>query len=126
MRVPKIRVVLGHLEDTAADIVVLPGAHPRKSGRVVTVVAPRWRPSTGQERLLAEAYRQAVAEANLRGATTMALPAMLSRGAWPLEDLTRIALTVLQSTPTSVREVLIVANTPAMVERWAEVLVRQP
>ncbi len=55
----------------------------------------------------------------------MALPAILARGAWPLEEVTRIALTVLLSTPTTVREVQIVASTPAMVERWAEALVRE-
>ena len=126
VRTPRIRVVLGNPEDASADIVVLPGAHARDSGRIVTVVAPRWRAPAGPERLLAEAYRQAVAEDNARGARSMALPAMLARGAWPLEDLTRIALTVLLSTPTTVHEVVICASTPAMLERWAEALVREP
>lgn len=117
---------MGRPLETPADIVVLPGARAHASGRVVTVVAPRWRVPNGPERLLAEAYRHAVAEANLRGATSMALPAILARGPWPLEETTRIALTVLHSTPTTLREVLIVATTPAMAERWAEALVRQP
>lgn len=56
----------------------------------------------------------------------MALPAILARGPWPLEEVTRIALTVLKSTPTSVQDVVIAAGTPAMVERWAEALVREP
>ncbi len=91
----------------------------------MTVSAPRWhRP--GEEHLLAEAYRDAVAAANARHARTMALPAILSRGPWPLEEVTRIALTVLKSTPTTVHEVVITAGTPAMVERWAEALVREP
>jgi hypothetical protein len=55
----------------------------------------------------------------------MALPAILARGPWPLEQVTRIALTVLMSTPTTVREVVVVASTPAMVERWAEALIRE-
>lgn len=126
VRQPRIRVLLGRPEDTAADIVVLPGSRPRSSGRVVTVAAPRWHPPNGPERELAEAYRHAVAEANARLADSMALPAILARGAWPLEQLIRVALTVLLSTPTSVREVYIVARTPAMVERWAEALIREP
>ena len=56
----------------------------------------------------------------------MALPAILAQGPWPLEEVTRVALTVLKSTPTTVHEVVIAASTPAMVERWAEALVREP
>jgi O-acetyl-ADP-ribose deacetylase (regulator of RNase III) len=126
MRTPRIRVVLGRPEDTSADIVVRAGARAHRDGRVVTVCAPRWQPPAGTEYLLAEAYRDAVAAANAQQAATMALPAILARGPWPLEEVTRIALTVLKSTPTTVHEVVIAAGTPAMVERWAEALVREP
>ena len=126
MRSPRIRVVLGRPEDTSADIILRAGAQAAEDGRVVTVSAPRWQPPRGTEHLLAEAYRDAVAAANARQARTMALPAILARGPWPLEDVTRIALTVLKSTPTTVHEVLIAAGTPAMVERWAEALIREP
>ena len=126
MRSPRIRVVLGRPEDTSADIILRAGAQAAEDGRVVTVCAPRWQPPRGTEHLLAEAYRDAVAAANARQARTMALPAILARGPWPLEDVTRIALTVLKSTPTTVHEVLIAAATPAMVERWAEALIREP
>lgn len=125
MRSPRIRVVLGRPEDTSADIVLRAGAHVAEDGRVVTVSAPRWHPPRGTEYLLADAYRDAVAAANARQARTMALPAILARGPWPLEDVTRIALTVLKSTPTTVHEVVIAAGTPAMVERWAEALIRE-
>jgi O-acetyl-ADP-ribose deacetylase (regulator of RNase III) len=122
-----VRVLLGIPEHSPADIVVLPGprAGTSRDGRVVTVVAPRWHPPTGPERALAEAYRAAVAEANARNARTMALPAILARGPWPLDDVTRVALTVLLSTPTTLQEVTIVARTPAMVERWAEALAHE-
>lgn len=120
-----MRVVLGHPEDTSVDLIVLAGARPAAHGRTVTVIAPRWQ-RAHDEHLLAEAYRQAVATANARGATSLALPAILARGAWPLDEVTRVALTVLLSTPTTLREVLIMASTPAMVERWAEALVREP
>lgn len=125
MRSPRIRVVLGHPEDTTAEIVVRAGARPAEDGRVVTVRAPRWQRPGAAEHLLADAYRDAVAAANARDARTMALPAILARGPWPLEEVTRIALTVLKSTPTTVHEVVIAASTPAMVERWAEALIRE-
>jgi O-acetyl-ADP-ribose deacetylase (regulator of RNase III) len=125
MRSPRIRVVLGRPEDTSADIILRAGAQAADDGRVVTVIAPRWKPPRGTEHLLADAYREAVAAANARQARTMALPAILARGPWPLEDVTRIALTVLKSTPTTVHEVVIAAGTPAMVERWAEALIRE-
>ena len=124
MRSPRIRVVLGRPEDTSADIILRAGAQAAADGRVVTVSAPRWKPPRGTEHLLADAYRAAVAAANARQARTMALPAILARGPWPLEDAMRVALTVLKSTPTSVHEVVIAAGTPAMVERWAEALIR--
>jgi O-acetyl-ADP-ribose deacetylase (regulator of RNase III) len=126
MRSPRIRVVLGQPEETSADIVVRAGARPGSRGRVVTVRAPRWQRPGQAEHVLAEAYREAVAAANARDARTMVLPAVLARGPWPLDEVTRIALTVLKSTPTTVHEVVIAAGTPAMVERWAEALVREP
>ncbi len=125
MDTPRVRVVLGHPEDTSAELIVVAGTRLAAHGRTVTVPAPRWQAGR-DDRLLAEAYRQAIAAANDRGARSMALPAILARGVWPLDDVTRVALTVLLSTPTTLREVLIVASTPAMVERWAEALVREP
>lgn len=125
MRSPRIRVVLGRPEDTSADIILRAGARAAQAGRVVTVCAPRWQPPAGVEHLLADAYRDAVAAANARQARSMALPAILARGPWPMEGVTRIALTVLKSTPTTVHEVVIAASTPAMVERWAEALIRE-
>lgn len=125
VRLPHVRVLLGEPEATDAELVVLPGSRTRDEGRVVTVEAPRWRPPNGPHHLLAEAYREAVAIANARGARSLALPGVLVRGAWPLEEVTRTALTVLLSTPTTLHEVVIAARTPAMVERWAEALMRE-
>lgn len=126
MRRPHVRVILGDPMGTDAEVVIVAGSKARDEGRVVTVAAPRWRRPDGPERMLAEAYRDAVAAANTHGARSMALPGILARGVWPLEQVTRIALTVLMSTPTSVQEVVIAARTPAMVERWAEALIREP
>jgi O-acetyl-ADP-ribose deacetylase (regulator of RNase III) len=116
MRSPRIRVVLGRPEDTAAAVIIRAGSRPAEDGRVVTVVAPRWQGPSGPQHVLPEAYRHAVAAANARGATSMALPAILARGPWPLEEVTRVAL----------HEVTIAASTPAMLERWAEALFREP
>lgn len=90
------------------------------------VAAPRWDTSAGSEVELANAYRTALAEANSRNARTLVLPAMLARTAWPLEQLTRVAMTVLMSTPTTVHQVTIAVPTPTLVEAWAEAVLREP
>ena len=117
-------MVLGRPEDTGAAVIIRAGSRPAQDGRLVTVAAPRWHGPDGPRHALPEAYRHAVAAANARGAASMALPAILARGPWPLEEVTRVALTVLKSTPTTVHEVIIAASTPAMLERWAEALFR--
>jgi O-acetyl-ADP-ribose deacetylase (regulator of RNase III) len=123
---PRVRVQLGTTEQVEADLVVLPGAHAQHStdGRTVVIPAPRWQMPNGPEYRLAEAYREAMALANARQAQSMALPAILARGPWPLDEVTRVGLSVLHGTPTSLREVIVVANTPAMLERWAEAIAR--
>ncbi len=126
MRAPHIRVLLGEPADSPAELVVLPGGSPGGQGRTVVIPAPAWRPPDGPERALAQAYRRAVAEADARGARSMAIPAVLARSPWPLDVVTRVALTVLTSTPSSLLEVHVMASTPAMVERWAEALIREP
>lgn len=126
MRTPRIRVQLGIPEHTEADLIVLAGARAqwRPDGRTVVIAAPRWHIPNGPDHALADAYREALALANARQAQTLAVPAILARGPWPLEEVTRIALTVLRGTPTTVREVVVVAGTPAMLERWAEAIAR--
>ncbi len=121
MREPRIRVVLGQVEDSTTDVLIRAGSRSSVSGRTITIPAPRWRPD-GSRRALPDAYRHAVAAANAHQAQSMAIPAILARGPWPLDEVTRVALTVLKSTPTSVREVQIVVGTPAMLEVWAEAL----
>jgi O-acetyl-ADP-ribose deacetylase (regulator of RNase III) len=117
--------VLGDLEGAGTDLIIRAGTRRRERGRTVTISAPRWHPPSGPEHRLAETYRDALAVANARGARSLALPAILARGPWPLEDVTRIALCVLHGTPTTVQDVIIVARTPAMLERWAEALIRE-
>ena len=114
-------------DELAADLLVLPARHARATtgSRVVHVVAPRFNAHGGADHLLAQAYRDAVAAANARSARTLVLPASLTRGPWPLDDVLRIALTVLLSTPTTVREVTIATSGPAMLERRAEALARE-
>ena len=120
-------MVLADPQDTPGDVVVLPAARAESTpgSRVVLVAAPRWKVGGGGAHHLAQAYRDAVAAASARSARTLVLPGSLTRGPWPLDDVTRIALTVLLSTPSTVREVTIAVHTPAMLERWAEALVRE-
>ncbi|HEX6887494.1 MAG TPA: hypothetical protein VF143_05245 [Candidatus Nanopelagicales bacterium] len=127
MRRPRVRVQLGTPEQIGADLVVLAGGRTElaRDGRTVTIAAPRWRLPNGPEHALAEAYREAIATANARRARTMVLPATLTRGPWPIDDLTRVAMTVLHSTPTTVQEVTIAASSVGMLERWAEALMRE-
>ena len=122
-----MQVVLGDPADQPGDLVVLPGRRQHElDERTVVVKAPRWKPPAGNENALAEAYRCAVAVANGRGARSLVLPGILAVGVWPMEDVTRVALTVLMSTPGSAREVTIAVPTAAMLEVWAEALIRQP
>lgn len=123
----QVKVVLGEPGDQPGDLIVLPA---RRNGardpRTALVRAPRWQVSGGSEVRLAEAYRSALAEANARNAETLVLPAMLVLTAWPIEELIRVAMTVLMSTPTTVSQVTIAAPMPALVEAWAEGVLREP
>lgn len=122
-----MRVVLGSPEDQPADLVVLPGRKDEEVSPFVTVIkAPRFKPPSGPQLALAEVYRRVVAVATERGAQTLVLPAAVVIGSWPMDDVTRVAMTVLMSTPSSVREVTIAVQTPAMLEIWAEALAREP
>lgn len=127
MRRPRVRVALGPPEDQPGDLLIVPGRRDKDAGSsVVTIQAPRWTPPSGPEHRLAEAYRHAVAVANERQARSLVLPAALVIGSWPMRDVTRVAMTVLMSTPSTVREVTIAVRTPAMLEVWAEALAREP
>ena len=120
-------MVLGAPHEQPADLVIVPGRRAEDPGPSVAVVkAPRWKPPSGPDRALAEAYREAVAVANERRARSIVLPGALVQGWWPMEDVTRVAMTVLMSTPSTVHEVTIAVPTAAMLEMWAEALVREP
>jgi|GEM_PF-2630438 len=125
MQPPAIRVVLGDPAEQPVELVVRPGRELVSHGRVVEVPAPRWTAPAGQEYLLAEAYRAAVAVANARLATSMALPGILARGPWPANDVIRVAMTVLRGSPTTLRQVVVAVTTAGMLELWAEAIVRE-
>lgn len=124
---PHVRVTIGDPRDQPVDLVILPGRRERDvSEHVVMLKAPHWRPPSGPELALAEVYRHAVDVASRRGARSVAMPAALVIGSWPMEDVTRVAMTVLMSTPSTVRDVLVAAPTAAALELWAEALAREP
>lgn len=122
-----MRVVLGAPDDQPGDLLIKPGRREQEVGPSVAVVAaPRWKPPSGPELALAQAYRRAIAVANERQARSLVLPPALVLGWWPMDDVTRVAMTVLMSTPSTVREVTIAAPTAAALEVWAEALAREP
>lgn len=122
-----MRVTLGDPQDQPGDLVILPAKQAgEKDARTVLVAAPRWRPPSGPDRMLAQVYRDAMEVAQQRRARSLVLPSALVQGSWPLQDVTRIALTVLMSTPSTVRDVTIAVPTVAVLELWAEALVREP
>lgn len=92
----------------------------------MTIKAPKWTPPSGPERPLAEVYRRVVRVATERRARSLAIPSALVLGSWPMEEVTRVALTVFMSTPSSLRDVIVAVPTPAMLEVWAEALAREP
>lgn len=120
-------MALGSPHDFPADLVIVPGRRDDEPGpSVVVVKAPRFKPPSGPELALATTYRHAMDVATRRDARSIVLPAALVLGSWPLDDVTRVAMTVLMSTPSPVRQVTIAASTPAMLERWAEAIAREP
>lgn len=127
VRRPRVRVVLGAPDSQPGDLLIKPGRRDDDAGPSVAVIAaPRWKPPSGPELSLAQAYRRAVEVANERRARSLVLPGALVQGWWPMEDVTRVAMTVLMSTPSTLREVTIAVPTPAMLEMWAEALAREP
>jgi hypothetical protein len=126
--------VLGDLDprhaESLVDAVVRPvrprvlavGLTALRPGRppVIEVGSPGFSTREDREYLLSRAYRAALAAADALGAGRLAVPTVLTWGPWPLESGIRVALGVLESTPTRVREVVVVTVTPAGLEAWAE------
>ncbi len=122
-----MRVALGDPRDQHTDLAILPGRREVDVDPFTIVVkAPRWRPPNGPDLPLAEVYRHALDVATQRQVSSITLPSALCIGVWPMSDVTRIAMTVLMSTPSTVRDVVIAVPTPAMLEVWAEALAREP
>lgn len=120
-----VKVILGDVLDLVVDLVVVPPGHPAAgSPGVVTVDAPRYR-AANQDYLIAGAYRRALEEATRVNAGALGLTTSLSRGPWPLDSVTRVAMSVIASTPSSVRRVEIATPTAAGVEIWAEAIARE-
>lgn len=101
-------------------VVVLPGLPP-----VIEVGSPAYSARDNREHLLARAYRAALGAADSIGARCIAIPTELTAQPWPFETAIRVALGTLESTPTQVREVVVVTSTPAALEAWAEQLARR-
>lgn len=77
---------------------------------VIHVVGPNRHLGQADPQLLASCYRSALAVADELGVRSMASP-LVSAGVygWPVDDAANIAVRTLNSTPTSVQEVTMVA-----------------
>ncbi len=129
-RRPRIRAVLGEVDPLRVDARVRPVRHrvlavglaAVRPGQplVIEVGSPGFSTREDREYLLSKAYRAALEAADSVGAGRIALPTVLAWGPWPLDSAIRVALGALESTPTQVREVVVVTATPAGLEAWAE------
>jgi len=135
----KVTVVLGRAEDADVDAYVcvtraargpksaLPGSADGQPGEPVRieVVGPRVAVHEDRSFQLARGYREVLRVADVWGARRIALPATLAVGGWPFDELTRIALGTLASTPTRVESIVVCCPTSAALERWAEALIKR-
>jgi hypothetical protein len=98
------------------------GATAVRPGRppVIEVGSPAFSTREDREYLLSRVYRAALEAADSIGASLVAMPTVLAWRPWPLDSAIRVGLGALESTPTRVREVVILTVTPAALEAWAE------
>lgn len=75
--------------------------------------------------LLSRAYREVIATAEGFAAENVAMPALgVTAPYWPLEVAARVGVETLRSTPTFVREVLLLFPSAGSLEPFAEALAR--
>jgi len=87
------------------------GAYRLPARWVIHTVGPVWQGgSSGEKDLLTRCYRRSLEVADELGATSIAFPA-ISTGVYgyPVEEAAAVAVGVLSSSPSSVREALLVA-----------------
>jgi O-acetyl-ADP-ribose deacetylase (regulator of RNase III) len=91
---------------------------------IIHAVGPRWRGGDhGEAEQLASCYRRALEVADEVGATSVAFPA-LSTGiyGYPADEAAEIAIRTVQSTPSSVQLVRLVAFDAQTFRRYCELL----
>lgn len=96
------------------------------AGWLVHVSVPRWSVAADHSHRLAAAYRAVLGAADVLGARTLAMPALGTTGPyWPLEELARIGIGTLASTPSGLRDVQLLVSTAAALEALAEAMARE-
>src|SRR5438105_15480274 len=114
---PRIRVVLGAVDEQPVDATVVPvmvrraavgdtGIREVGNRHVIEVRPPTSSRVENREHLLARAYRAVLAAADDIGAHTIAIPTELTCSPWPIDAALRVALGTIESTPTRVQLVL--------------------
>lgn len=92
---------------------------------LIHVLVPAYSQHEDRDHLLSRAYRAVLAAADEVGARRLVMPPLGTTGPyWPLDDVARLTVGTLRTTPTAVREVVLALPTAAALERFAEAIAR--
>jgi O-acetyl-ADP-ribose deacetylase (regulator of RNase III) len=106
--------------------VVATGAGSLGAPWLLHVAVPAYDVHEDRTYLLSRAYREVLAAADGLAAATVVMPALgATPPYWPLAAAATLGAVTLHSTPTSVREVLLLVPTAAGLEPFAEALARR-
>jgi O-acetyl-ADP-ribose deacetylase (regulator of RNase III) len=126
-------------DDLLADLrrMAAAGTRPTDARAVVTtagllparflihVLVPAFSQAEDREYLLSRAYRAVLAAADQAGSRSLVMPPLGTTGPyWPLDDVARLTVGTLRTTPTGVRDVMLALPTPTALERFSEAIAR--
>lgn len=92
---------------------------------MIHVLVPAYSQHDDRDHLLSRAYRAVLAAADEVGAHSLVMPPLGTTGPyWPLDDVARLTVGTLRTTPTGVVDVVLALPTAAALERFTEAIVR--
>jgi len=128
---PAVRSALRHerhlhrIRRLPAATAVATGAGQLDAPWLVHLTVPAYDFHKDRSYLLSRAYREVITTAEGFAAATVAMPALgVTPPYWPLEVAARVGVETLHSTPTLVREVLLLFPSAGSLEPFAEALAR--